>query len=189
MNYRKFDRPLTCQNVTWTKSSGTLQGGSWFRFQTNSVTECLCNFTHTDQNRSAQEALNKHQAFPKKLHERSTHIIQSCYYSYLGQTAKLDSCKTKPEACLPFQPLFLGIPEYITVYCWFSVHAQENIFPFSPTTELCLKLNCSSWKALGYYIASGRQTRENNVSKPKQWLAFISYHIRLLGQPFAKIPL
>lgn len=132
VNYRKFDRPLTCQNVTWRKSSGTLQWGSWFRFQTNGVTECLCNFTHTDQNCSAQEALNKHQAFPKKLHERSTHIIQSCYYSYLGQAAKLDSCKTKTEACLPFQPLFLGIPEYITVFVGFLLMLRRISSPFPP---------------------------------------------------------
>lgn len=45
----------------------------------------------------------------------------------------------------------------------------------------------SSWKALQYYIASGRQRgRNNSVAKPKQSLAFISPLIRLLRHSIAK---
>lgn len=76
-----------------------------------------------------------------------------------------------------------------TCYGWLLA-ALGSFFSFFSRHVLCLKLNPSWWRALEYYIASGRQRGGNNsVAKPKQRLAFISPPHQVPGGiPLLKIP-
>lgn len=117
--------------------------------------------THTETNLSAQEALNKHKAFPKAW-KGSTHIPLSCYDRYLGQTAESDLWKTKLETSPLFysrlQKAFLLL--LATVYRWAFCPRTCFVRGLSlhfVSRRKCRLLKAEWFEALEYYIASGRQ--------------------------------